>query len=126
MALTRETILEIARSLPPGARVFSKLGVLLRDESSELEDIAALIKRDAAMAAHVIRMSNSVAYRGEQPTASVEEALARIGLPEKTFRAAGMQARAALDAFQRRLAKTGPDGEMENGKPEKIAAPPPE
>src|SRR6266540_1783272 len=82
MALTRETILEIARSLPPGARVFSKLGVLLRDESSELEDIAALIKRDAAMAAHVIRMSNSVAYRGEQPTASVEEALARIGLQE--------------------------------------------
>jgi len=82
MALTRETILEIARSLPPGARVFSKLGVLLRDANSQLEDIAALIKRDAAMAAHVIRMSNSVAHRGEQPTGSVEEALARVGLQE--------------------------------------------
>lgn len=82
MAITRATILEVAASLPPGARVFSELGGLLRDPNSQLEDMAAVIKRDAAMAAHVIRVSNSVVYRGEQATGSVEEGLARVGLDE--------------------------------------------
>lgn len=82
MAITRETILEVARSLPPGAKVFSELGARLRDPHSELDEIATLIKRDGSIAAHVIRVSNSVIYRGEQPTGSVEEALSRVGLEE--------------------------------------------
>lgn len=82
MAITRETILETARSLPPAARVFSELGGLLRDPKSRIEDVATVIKRDATLAAHVIRVSNSVVYRGEQSTGSVEEALGRVGLEE--------------------------------------------
>ena len=85
MAITREKILEIARSLPPGPQVFSELDGLLRDENSGLDQIAALIKRDATLAAQIIRVSNSVAYGGEQRTGSVEDAVGRVGLEGELF-----------------------------------------
>lgn len=88
MAITREKILEIARSLPPAPRVFSELDRLLRDANSGLDKIAELIKRDSALAAHIIRMSNSVSLGGEQRTGSVEEAVARVGFQE-VFRLVG-------------------------------------
>jgi RNA polymerase sigma-70 factor, ECF subfamily len=82
MAITREKILEIARSLPPAPRVFSELDQLLRESETErgLDEIAALIKRDSALAAQLLRISNSVVFGGEQPTGSIEEAVARVGL----------------------------------------------
>ncbi len=82
MPITREKILEIARSLPPAPQVLSRLGVLLADANSRVDEIAELIKRDAALAAHVIRMSNSVGYGGEHRVGTVEEAVARVGLHE--------------------------------------------
>lgn len=82
MAITRETILEVAGSLPPASQVFAELGGLLRRPDSSLEDIATLIKRDGTLAAHLIRISNSVAYGGQRKVGSVEEALARVGLQE--------------------------------------------
>lgn len=82
MAINREKILEIARSLPPAPRVLSELSGLLANANSEIGDIAELIKRDATLAAHIIRVSNSVAYGGEQRTGSVEEAVGRVGLKE--------------------------------------------
>ena len=95
MAISREKILEIARSLPPAPRVFSELDRLLRDANSALEPIAALIKRDASLAAHIIRISNSVAFGGEQKTGSVEEAVSRVGFQE-IFRVVGEVASARL------------------------------
>lgn len=88
MAITRENILEIARSLPPAPRIFSELDRLLRDANSGLDPIADLIKRDSSLAAHIIRMSNSVSLGGEQKTGSVEEAVARVGFQE-VFRLVG-------------------------------------
>src|SRR4051812_23607920 len=94
MAITREKILEIARTLPPAPRVFSELDRLLLDPDNALGPIADLIKRDAALAAHLIRIGNSVTYGGEQRVGSVEEAVGRLGF-QMTFRlvgeAAGMQ-----------------------------------
>jgi RNA polymerase sigma-70 factor (ECF subfamily) len=95
MALFREKILEIARSLPPAPRVFSDLDRLLRDTNSGLDQIGDLIKRDTSLAGHILRVSNSVAYGGEQKTGSVEEAVARVGFHE-IFRIVGEVATARL------------------------------
>lgn len=108
MAITREKILEIARSLPPAPRAFADLGRLLRDANSQLDEIAALIKRDSALAAHILRVSNSVAYGGEQRTGSVEEAAARLGFQE-IFRIVGEVASARL--AERALKYYGVDAE---------------
>ncbi len=108
MAATRERILEIARSLPPAPRVFSELDGLLRDTNSGLHKIGELIKRDATLAAHIIRIGNSVVYGGEQRTGSVEEAVARVGFQE-IFRIVGDVATAHL--ADRALAYYGVEAE---------------
>ena len=84
----REKILEIARALPPAPRVFADLDRRLRDTNSRLDEIAELIKRDTALAAQILRVSNSVAFGGEQRTAHVDEAVTRIGYAE-VFRIVG-------------------------------------
>ncbi len=94
-ALTREKILEIARTLPAAPRVFADLDRLLRDANSPLARIAETLKRDAALAAYIIRVSNSAVYAGEQRAGSVEEAVARVGYRE-VYRLAGYVAGAQL------------------------------
>lgn len=91
MPSLREQIVEIARTLPPAPRVFAELGRLLRNPNSALDEIATLVKRDSTLVAHVIRVGNSAFYGGEQPTGSVEEAVARIGFQE-VFRVVGIVA----------------------------------
>jgi RNA polymerase sigma-70 factor (ECF subfamily) len=108
MSLTREKILEIARSLPPAPRVFGELDRLLRDPNTALEPIAALLKRDSSLAAQIIRVSNSAAIGGEQKTGSVEEAVARVGFRE-VFRLVGDVAAAQL--VERSLVFYGIDAE---------------
>lgn len=95
MSTLRERILEIARTLPPAPRVFAELDHLLRDANSGLDEISLLIKRDSTLVGHIIRVSNSAAYGGEQPTGSVEEAVIRIGFQE-VFRVVGEVAMARL------------------------------
>jgi RNA polymerase sigma-70 factor (ECF subfamily) len=87
-ALTREKILEIAGTMPAGPQVFAELSRQLRDANSPLERIAELIKRDAALTAHIIRVSNSAVHGGEQRAGSVEEAVSRIGYQD-VFEMAG-------------------------------------
>src|SRR5882757_8037130 len=94
--LTREKILEIAGAMPATPRVFADLSRLLRDTNSRLESIAELIKRDAALTAHLIRASNSVVYGGERRTGSVEEAVGRIGY-QGVFQLTGDLARRSAD-----------------------------
>jgi RNA polymerase sigma-70 factor (ECF subfamily) len=95
MPTLRERILEIARTLPPAPRVFAELDHLLRDANSGLDEISALIKRDSTLVGHIIRVSNSAVYGGEQPTGSVEEAVVRVGFQE-VFRVVGQVASARL------------------------------
>jgi RNA polymerase sigma-70 factor (ECF subfamily) len=96
-ALTREKIFEIARSLPPAPKVLAGLGELLRDVNVDLEPVADLIKRDTALAAHIIRISNSVAYggSGEIRIGTVEEAVNRVGFRE-VYRLVGVVATGRL------------------------------
>jgi RNA polymerase sigma-70 factor, ECF subfamily len=95
MPTLRERILQIALTLPPAPRVFAELDQLLRDANSGLDEISELIKRDSTLVGHIIRVSNSVAYGGEEKTGSVEEAVLRIGFQE-VFRIVGQVAMAKL------------------------------
>jgi RNA polymerase sigma-70 factor, ECF subfamily len=95
MPTLRERILQIALTLPPAPRVFAELDQLLRDTNSGLDEISELIKRDSTLVGHIIRVSNSAAYGGEQKTGSVEEAVLRIGFQE-VFRIVGQVAMAKL------------------------------
>lgn len=109
MPTLRERILEIAKTLPPAPRVFAELDQLLRDANSGLDEITALIKRDATLVGHIIRVSNSAVYGGEQPTGSVEEAVVRVGFQE-VFRVVGQVAMVRL--AERPLLSYGIDTEQ--------------
>jgi HD-like signal output (HDOD) protein len=81
-ALPKEKILKIAQQIPASAHVLAQLGQLLMDVNSGLDDIARLLKRDTALAARVIRISNSAAYGCGAGVASIEEAVGRVGFAE--------------------------------------------
>jgi len=80
--LPKEKLLRVAQQLPASARVLAQLGQLLMDVNSGLEEIAALLKRDTALAARVIRISNSAAYGTGGGIASIEDAVGRVGFAE--------------------------------------------
>jgi HD-like signal output (HDOD) protein len=78
----REKILKIAQQIPASAQVLAQLGQLLMDVNSGLDEIAVLLKRDTALAARIIRISNSAAYGAGSRVASIEEAVSRVGFAE--------------------------------------------
>lgn len=82
LALTRDAILHHAQALPAAPQVLGGLCELLQDINTDLDQIADQIRVDPALAARVIRMSNSVAYSGGEPVASVDEAVSRVGFAE--------------------------------------------
>lgn len=79
---SREKILQIARSLPADLSVLSKLGEMLHDINSELDEIAGLLRRDVALASRIVRISNSPMFGGGGQVASIEEAVNRVGFSE--------------------------------------------
>jgi len=79
---SREKLLQVARSLPADLHVLSKLGEILQDVNSELDEIAALLRRDVALAARIVRISNSPVFGGAGQIASIEEAVNRVGFSE--------------------------------------------
>ncbi len=74
-------ILKIER-FSPAPRVLSKALLLLRDPNAELDDIVALIRSDAALAADIIRGSNSAFYGAGERVSSLDRALQKIGFRE--------------------------------------------
>src|SRR3954471_8653098 len=81
-AFSREKLLTIARSLPADLHVLSQLGEMLQDVNSELDQIAALLRRDVALAARIVRISNSPMFGGGGQIASIEDAVNRVGFSE--------------------------------------------
>lgn len=81
-AFSREKLLQIARSLPADLGVLSKLGEMLQDFNSELDAVASLLRRDVALAARIVRISNSPMFGGGGQVASIEEAVNRVGFAE--------------------------------------------
>jgi HD-like signal output (HDOD) protein len=89
--IPRETLLHVAKALPAAPRIFAELGHLLLDANSDLSEVTNLLRRDTALTARIIRISNSAFYNSGQPFASLEEALARVGFTE-VYRLTGLAA----------------------------------
>lgn len=82
LALTRDQILDHARALPAAPRVMAELCELLQDINTDLDQIALVIRADPALAARVIRISNSIVYGGEWQVSSIDDAVNRVGFEE--------------------------------------------
>ena len=68
--------------MPAAPRVFSQLDKILREGRSSLDEICLLIRTDAALTAHLLRVGNSVVFAGRKRVGSVEAAVSRVGLQE--------------------------------------------
>ena len=79
---TPERLVGALRPLPPVARVLARLQRLLADPNSDLDDIAELIRLDAALATRVIQISNSVWFARGQQSETITEAVNRMGFRE--------------------------------------------
>jgi HD-like signal output (HDOD) protein len=89
--IPRETLLHVAKALPAAPRILAQLGHLLLDPNSDMSELTDLLKRDAALTARIIRISNSAFYNSGHPFASLDEALARVGFTE-VYRLTGLAA----------------------------------
>lgn len=99
---TRRSLVRVAQALPAAPRILAQLGQLLGDLNSSTDDIVTLLKRDAALTARVLRVSNSVSYGADEPCASLEEALLRVGFSD-VYRIAGFATAARLTGQYLRL-----------------------
>jgi HD-like signal output (HDOD) protein len=68
-----------ANDLPPSPQVFGKLGKLLRDPFTGLNDITDLVNTDASLTARVLRLSNSALYGHCIPIDTLDDAINRVG-----------------------------------------------
>jgi HD-like signal output (HDOD) protein len=93
--VSREALLHVVKTLPAAPQILAQLGHLLIDVNSDLSDITALLRCDAALTTRIIRMSNSAIYNTGKPFASLEESLARVGFTE-VYRLTGFAAAAQL------------------------------
>jgi len=66
--------------LPVLAEVASQVIAASMDEDCDLRSLTTLINRDQSMTAHVLRLANSVMYASAVQIASLQQALARLGL----------------------------------------------
>jgi HD-like signal output (HDOD) protein len=91
MSIGREKIITLGSKLAPAAATFGRLRTLLQDPETGLDEIVQLIRVDAALTFHVVRMSNSVLFGLRERTDSLDSAVGRVGLKE-IFRLIGLAA----------------------------------
>lgn len=78
----KEHILRLSQKLPAAPQIFGRLSLLLHDYNADLGKIVNLISIDAGLTARVLRLSNSVFFRGRLPVQSLDEAIHRVGFQE--------------------------------------------
>lgn len=66
-------------TLPPAPRCYFELSALLEDSEASVGSIAAVIRRDPALAAKVLQLSNSAFFSPGRPVADIEAAVTRLG-----------------------------------------------
>ena len=59
--------------------IATKLIGRLSNDQESLENIAALVEQDQALAGHVLRFANSVLFAGSTPVSSIQEGITRVG-----------------------------------------------
>lgn len=75
-------LLDLAKQLPSGPRLMAEIGQMLRDPSTDTDEIIGVLRRDAAMVARILRVANSAAFARVEPIGSIEEAVLAIGFAE--------------------------------------------
>jgi HD-like signal output (HDOD) protein len=65
--------------LPRAAGVIPPLLNSLRDEGQSASELAGRVERDPNLVAEVIRLANSIAFRGTQPVSELADAVRRVG-----------------------------------------------
>ena len=75
-------LIKVAESLPGAPKVLTELDDLMRNPNSNLEMIAALLRRDIALTGRIVRIANGIVYTRGEPVGELEEALARVGFSE--------------------------------------------
>jgi len=93
--IPREMLLHVVKTLPAAPRIMARLGTLLLDPNSDMGEVTELLRRDTALTARIIRISNSVIYNTGQPYGSLDESLARVGYME-VYRLVGLAAVAQM------------------------------
>ncbi len=82
--LTRELLLRHASGLSAAPQVLGGLCELLEDVNTGLDEVADQIRLDPALAARVLRLSNSIVFGGGWSVGSIEDAVNRVGFAEIT------------------------------------------
>lgn len=67
-------------SLPPRPEVVAEVLALIDDPTADSRRLARLVHGDPALAAHVLRVANSPAWRGRSPIVTLQQAVARLGM----------------------------------------------
>lgn len=75
-------LLEYSESLPASPKIFARLSNLIQSDDIGLDYIASIIKMDPALAAHILRVTNSAYYGNAVKLSDIESAIARIGFNE--------------------------------------------
>ncbi|MBE2215517.1 MAG: HDOD domain-containing protein [Opitutaceae bacterium] len=68
--------------LPPVGSVMQRLLAVLQDADSGIDDVAALVRIDTALATQVLRLANSAYFGLVERVATVEEGIQHIGLTQ--------------------------------------------
>ena len=103
----RESLLRAVRNFPAAPMILARLGRMVADLDSAIDDITALLKCDAALTARIMRIANSPMYNSGDACASLEEAVLRVGFTE-IYRLTGFAAAAQI--VQQRLGFYGITG----------------
>ena len=81
-ALTAADVLRLGQRLPSTPQVFSRIGLLLSDPNSSIDEIGKLVKIDAALAIRILELSNGAYYGFKERCGSLDEAINRLGFRE--------------------------------------------
>ncbi len=104
MALTRssfEDIVDRIHTIPSLPEVVTQVVRLVNDPNSDARQINAIMMKDAAMAAKMLRMVNSVYYGLAEPVNDLEQAIVILGF--KTIRSVALSI-SVLNMFQQQNA----------------------
>lgn len=75
-----QRVAEASLELPPLPQVARQVVAMTHSKTANAAELSDLIHRDQALAGHVMRMANSPLYMPKVPIASLEQAVARLGL----------------------------------------------
>jgi HD-like signal output (HDOD) protein len=78
----KDHILRLAQKLPTSPQIFGRLSLLLNDFNADIGKIVNLIGIDTGLTSRVLRLSNSVFFRGSLSVQSLDEAINRVGFRE--------------------------------------------